>query len=96
MARRHYLFSYDISDDKRRTRAFKILDCWGDHAQYSVFFAELNPTELVGLKSRLDRVINHDEDQILILDLGPKANPLEEGLECLGRTYHPRGRVVVV
>jgi CRISPR-associated protein Cas2 len=96
VARRRHLFSYDISDDKRRTRTFKILDAWGDHAQYSVFFAELNDTELAGLKMRLDGVINHDEDQILILDLGPLANPLEEGLECLGKTYHPPTRVVVV
>ncbi len=96
MARRRYLFSYDISDDKRRNRTFKILDAWGDHAQYSVFFAELNPTELAGLKMRLDRVINHDEDQILILDLGPQTSPLEEGLECLGRSYRPPARVVVV
>jgi CRISPR-associated protein Cas2 len=96
MARRHYLFSYDISDDKRRTRVFKILDSWGDHAQYSVFFSELNPTELARLKTKLDGVINHDEDQVLVLDLGPEANPLEEGLVCLGRTYHPASRVMVV
>ncbi len=96
MARRRYLFSYDISDDKRRTRTFKVLDAWGDHAQFSVFFAELNSTELAGLKARLDRIIHHEEDQILILDLGPLTNPLEEGLECLGRAYHPPARVVVV
>ncbi len=96
MARRHFLFSYDMSDDKRRTRVFKILESWADHAQFSVFFAELNATELARLKMKLDRVINHDDDQILILDLGPDANPLEEGLVCLGRTYHPPARVVVV
>ena len=96
MARRRYLVSYDISDDKRRTRTFKILDAWGDHAQYSVFFAELSPKELAGLKMRLDKLINHDEDQILILDLGPDANPLDEALECLGKAYHAPTRVVVV
>jgi len=96
MARRHYLFSYDISDDKRRTRVYKTLESWADHAQFSVFFAELNPTELARLKTRLDRVINHDKDQILILDLGPDTNPLEEGLVCLGRAYVPPMRVMVV
>ena len=96
MARRRYLISYDISDDKRRTRTFKILDAWGDHAQYSVFFAELNPTELMRLKARLDAIIHHEEDQILILDLGPHTSPLKEGLECLGKAYHPPARVVVV
>lgn len=96
MARRRYLFSYDITDDKRRTRTFKILCAWGDHAQYSVFFAELNPIELAGLRMRLDSVIKHDEDQILILDLGPLSNPLEKDLECVGKAYHPPTRVVVV
>jgi CRISPR-associated protein Cas2 len=75
VARRRYLFSYDISDDKRRTRAFKVLDAWGDHAQYSVFFAELNDSELVRLKGKLEAIIHHDEDQVLILDLGPRAAP---------------------
>ena len=96
MARRRYLLSYDISDDKRRNRTFKLLDAWGDHAQYSVFFVELNETELVRLKATLDGVIKHDEDQILILDLGPQTSALEEGLECLGKAYHPPTRVVVV
>ena len=96
MARRRYLVSYDISDDKRRTRTFKVLDAWGDHAQYSVFFAELSPKELAGLKTRLDKLINHDEDQILILDLGPQTNALDESLECLGKAYHAPTRVVVV
>jgi CRISPR-associated protein Cas2 len=96
MARRHYLVSYDISDDRRRTQVFKVLDSWGDHAQFSVFFAELTPTELVRLKTKLDGLINHDDDQILILDLGPAANSLGEGLTTLGRTYHPPSRVVVI
>lgn len=96
MARRRYLFTYDISDDKRRTRTFKILEAWGDHAQYSVFFAELNPTELARLKIKLDAVINHEKDQILILDLGPQTDPLGEALECLGKSYRPPARVVVV
>jgi len=96
MARRHYLFSYDISDDKRRYRVFKVLESWGDHAQFSVFFAELNPTELVRLKTKLDRIIKHGDDQILILDCGPDTDPLEKGLECLGRAYCPPTRVLVV
>jgi len=96
MARRRYLVSYDIADDKRRTRAFKTLDSWGDHAQYSVFFAELNDTELARLRSKLDAIIHHEEDQVLILDLGPQTSPLNDALECLGKAYHPPSRVIVV
>ena len=96
MPRRHYLVTYDISDDKRRTRVFKILHDFGDHAQYSVFFCEINEQELAILKAKMNRVVNHDEDQILILDLGTHTEPLERGLECVGRTYQPPSRVTVV
>lgn len=96
MVRRRYLFTYDISDDKRRTAVFKALRDSGDHAQYSVFFCELNPVELATLKAKLDGLVNHDDDQVLILDLGPRVSPLERGLECVGRPYDPPSRVLVV
>lgn len=96
MGRRHYLVSYDVSDDKRRARIFKTLNGFGDHAQYSVFFCSLNDRELVELRTRLRSAINQKEDQVLIVDLGATARPLEEGLEVLGRGYQPATRVVVV
>jgi CRISPR-associated protein Cas2 len=94
--RRHYIVSYDISDDKRRTRVFDQLEGRGDHAQFSVFFCQLNPRELAELRAELDAIINHDEDQILLVDLGPAHNPLDGGIECLGKTFAVRDRVLVV
>ena len=96
MSRRHYLVSYDVSDDKRRTRIFKTLHGFGDHAQYSVFFCELSDHELVRLRTKLRSAIHHKEDQVLIVDLGTNTRPLEEGIEVLGRGYQPATRVVVV
>ena len=96
MSRRHYLVTYDVSDDKRRNQVFKTLHGYGDHAQYSVFFCELSDRELVQLRSRLRTEIHHTEDQVLIVDLGASARPLEEGLDVLGRGYQPATRVVVV
>jgi len=96
MARRHYLVSYDVSDDKRRNQVFKTLHAFGDHAQYSVFFCELNEKELVELRTRLRSAIHQKEDQVLIVDLGVSTSPLEEGIEVLGRGYQPSTRVVVV
>ena len=94
MARRRYLVTYDVSDDKRRTGIFHTLRDHGDHAQYSVFFCELNPTELAFLRIELRKHLNEREDQIL--DLGNADNPLESGLECLGKGYEPPTRVLVV
>lgn len=96
MDRRHYLVTYDISDDKRRTAVYTTLLGYGDHAQYSVFFCELGDRELVALRSRLREHIHATDDQILIVDLGRAVRPLEAGLEVLGRRYEPSVRVLVV
>ncbi len=96
MDRRHYLVTYDISDDKRRTVVYQTLLGYGDHAQYSVFFCELGDRELVQLRTRLRTSIHATEDQILIVDLGRSVRPLEAGLEVLGRSYEPSVRIVVV
>lgn len=95
-SRRNFLFTYDISDDKRRTKVFDLLGGAGDWAQFSVFFCELNPKELAELRTRLREEINQSEDQVLILDLGPESRPLESGLEVLGRAYEVPTRTIVV
>lgn len=94
--RRNYVVTYDISDDKRRTEVFRTLHGYGDHAQYSVFFCELNDRELVHLRTKLRGAIHQREDQVLIVDLGPATNPLEEGMQVLGRGYAPPVRTLVV
>src|SRR5690606_19846726 len=96
MSRRHYVITYDISDDKRRTNVFKTLTGAGDHAQYSVFFCELNDRELVQLRTRLREAIHQREDQILIVDLGTAVRPLETGLQVMGRGYAPQIRSIVI
>lgn len=96
MSRRHYIVTYDVSDDRRRSQVFRTLHGHGDHAQFSVFFCELNDHELVGLRTRLRAVINEREDQVLIVDLGVAARSLDEGLEVVGRGYQPATRTVVI
>jgi len=94
--RRHYLITYDIADDKRRTAVFEHLKDQGDHAQFSVFFCELNLRELAELRGRIQPVIHEREDQVLILDLGPEHNPLDTQIECLGKPYDPTPRCMIV
>jgi len=94
--RRNYVVAYDIADDKRRTQVFKMLFGYGDHAQYSVFFCELNEVELVSLRRKLRETIHHDEDQVMFVDLGRATRPLDSGLEVLGKTYNPPVRTVVI
>lgn len=89
MSRRHYLVTYDIADDKRRTRVFECCKDTGDHTQYSVFLCELTPRELAELRAALDAMIHHGTDQILFLDLGPAHRPIGDGMECLGKPWEP-------
>jgi len=96
MPRRHFLITYDVSDDKRRTRLFNLLEGEGDHAQYSVFFCDLTRAELATLRARTTGIIHQREDQILILDLGPADRSLDYHLEVLGKPYAPLTRVLVV
>jgi CRISPR-associated endonuclease Cas2 len=40
--RNTYLVCYDITDDKRRDRVFKVCKNHGEHLQFSVFECDLN------------------------------------------------------
>ena len=96
MSRRRYLITYDIADDRRRTRIFQTLKDEGDHAQYSVFFCECDRTELARLRSRLRPHVHARDDQVLILDLGSGGDPLAVAIETMGRAYEPPSRVLVI
>lgn len=96
MPRRNYVVTYDIADDKRRTAVFKGMHGYGDHVQYSVFLCEMSDTEVVQLKSWLRRSIQHDEDQVLIVDLGRASRAVEAGIDVVGKPYQPPVRSLVI
>jgi CRISPR-associated protein Cas2 len=96
MARRHYLVSYDVSDDKRRNRIFKMLGDLGNHVQFSVFLCELSRRELAQLRSGLTECVHQRDDQVMILDLGPAHLSLETAMEVLGRPHEPLVRTLIV
>jgi len=85
--RKIYLVTYDICDDKRLRKVFKTMRNWGDHLQYSVFECQLNPVDLLMLKAELKKIINHGQDQVLFVDLGPAADRGERVIEALGQPY---------
>lgn len=94
--RNHYLVSYDIADDARRTSVFETCKDFGNHVQYSVFLCELDERELIVLREMLRERIHHVEDQVLIVHLGPATSPVLEQLDVLGQPYSPPGRRFVV
>lgn len=83
--RTRYLVAYDISDDRRLRRVFKIMNGFGDAIQYSVFVCDLSDVEKWKLKDRLVDVIHHREDRVVFVSLGPSAGRGSDGFEYLGR-----------
>ena len=94
--RRRYLIAYDISDDRRRTRAFNTLGDYGDAVQYSVFFADLTSSEVVVLRGKLREIINERTDQVLLVDLGRTSRDFAHSVEVLGLPYEPTTRTLIV
>jgi CRISPR-associated protein Cas2 len=97
---RHYLVTYDISDDTRLRKVHSIVRDFGQPVQYSVFLARLSESHKAELKRRLARAIHHEHDQVLLFDLGRahgqhEIEPPEH--EVVGRAPRfERRRVVVV
>ncbi len=82
-----YIVCYDISDDKRLRKVFKTCRNYGDHLQYSVFECDLNQGELVKFQRQLGEIINHLEDQVLFIALGPSENSGDRVIYALGLPY---------
>ena len=82
-----YLVCYDISNDKRLRKVFKTCRNYGDHLQYSVFECDLSETEMVNLESELSEIINHIEDQVLFVALGPAESRGERVVRATGQPY---------
>ncbi len=56
--------SYDIPDDKRRTKVMNTLENFGAHIQYSVFECELKEQHYKRMRARLNNLIAVKEDNI--------------------------------
>ena len=95
--RNRFMVSYDICDPKRLRRVFKTMRGFGDALQYSVFLCDLSPSERILLLEKLSPVLNHREDQVMLVNLGPADGLSGERIETLGRGLTvPLERVAVI
>ena len=85
--RNTYLICYDITDDKRRDRVFKVCKNHGEHLQFSVFECDLNATELLRMQQELTQIISCTQDQILFITLGPAETRGDRVISALGQPY---------
>ena len=58
------IVSYDITEDKRRTKIYDILKSYGQWMQYSLFECDLTKTQYAKLRSRLHKIIDSETDSI--------------------------------
>ena len=56
-----FVIAYDITNDKARSRVYKILESYGAWKQYSVFELEITDVQLLKLKDEISSVISNTD-----------------------------------
>jgi CRISPR-associated protein Cas2 len=94
---RSYIVSYDIRCPKRWRKVYKIMNGFGEHWQYSVFFCVLRDIDRVRMQTMLEEVMNLNEDQCMIADLGGNEQAARDAVTVLGQGLPQavRGTIVI-
>ncbi len=58
----YIIISYDVQSDRRRNKIHNLLKDYGTWVQYSVFECNLNKTEFLRLKDRLQDLLDNKAD----------------------------------
>jgi len=68
--RHRYLVAYDIRNEKRLRRVYKLMLGFGQRIQYSVFFCDFSLKEKIVAIEKILAEINQKEDSVLLVDIG--------------------------
>ncbi len=90
-----YIISYDVSNQRRWRRLFKMLHGYGQWLQLSVFQCRLGKMRMLQLEASVGEIVNHREDHVLILDLGPAEN-VTPHVRSIGKSFEPIQRNPVI
>jgi len=80
-----YIVSYDICDPRRLRQVHKTMLGYGEPLQYSVFCCDLAPAGRIMLIAALSELIDHREDQVMLIDIGPAESRGRQSIETLGK-----------
>jgi len=58
---------------------------FGEHVQLSVFRCDLEPMQAVRLRGLIEQIVKHDEDQVILVDLGPSTQEVIREIVVIGR-----------
>ena len=92
---RLYIVPYDIADQRRWRRVFKIMKGYGRWLQLSVFQCRLTARRRTDMSARLEKEIHHRDDHILIVDVGP-AEKVDPKVESLGKSFESVKRQAII
>lgn len=92
---RIYIVTYDIGEPRRWRRLFKLMHGYREWLQLSVFQCRLTRRRRAELAAAINEVINHNQDHVLILDLG-SVERVELRVESMGKTYAPVSREPII
>ena len=73
--RSFYLIVYDIVDDRRRLKVYKMLNALGERVQRSAFECYLTPKEAQTLLAKLKRVVKAEQDNLRVYTLCESCRP---------------------
>jgi len=90
-----YIVTYDISDTRRWRAVFKLMKGYGEWLQLSVFQCRLSRRRHAELLATLDELIHHNDDHVLMLDLGP-AESVVPRVVSLGKDFNVVEREAVI
>lgn len=93
------LVSYDVADEKRLRRMFKLLRGYGEHVQYSVFLCQLTDKDEVVLTEKIRDILHLDQDQTILIRLGPvhgKRGSIPEHWKVIGTPLALSDRSVMI
>jgi CRISPR-associated protein Cas2 len=90
-----YLVTYDIAEPRRWRGIFQLMNGYGEWLQLSVFQCRLSRQRHAELIASLDEMIHHDEDHVLLIDIG-SADHVEPKVVSLGKDFRPVERKPII
>lgn len=94
--RHRYLVAYDVSNAKRLRRVHKKMCGFGESLQYSVFQCALSDVELTLMREAIGAIINHAEDRVMIVDIGPLDGRAASAFQFMGVQWHAPAEVSAI
>ncbi len=90
-----YIVTYDIRDQRRWRRLFKLMHGYGEWLQLSVFQCRMSRQRHAELVALIDGLIHHEEDHVVIMDVG-MADKVTPRIVSLGKDFQPVEREPVI